>query len=154
MNLCEFLDKHAVEYKIIHHSPTYDAQHLAQAVAESGYHVAKTVLLKSDATNLLAVLPAAHTIDLEEVREQLNASDLTLATEEEITKRFFDCQTGAIPPFGSQYGMKTLLDKTLSETEWIVFESTTHDEAIRMRVADFLELEKPEVTHLSHPVTC
>jgi len=154
MNVHEFLRRHKVDYELLYHTPTYDAQRLAQAVAESGYHVAKTVLLKSDADYLLALVPATHTIDLADARLLLRADYLELASEEELAKRFPDCETGAIPPFGSHYGITTLVDESLSESEEIVFEGNTHDEAIRMRFDDYFELEKPVVTHLSHPETC
>jgi hypothetical protein len=42
--------------------------------------------------------------------------------------------------------MTTLVDESLSEAEEIVFEGNTHDEAIRMRFAGYVELEKPVVT--------
>jgi len=154
MNVHEFLHQHKVNYEILHHAPTYDAQRLAQAVAESGHHVAKTVLLKSDADYLLAVVPATHTVDLADARLLLRAEYLKLASEEEIAQRFSDCDPGAIPPFGSHYDMTTLVDESLSESEEIVFEGNTHDEAIRMRFADYFALEKPVVTHLSYSEKC
>jgi len=154
MNVHEFLGQHQIEYETLPHRPTFDAQRLAQAVGETGYHVAKTVLVKSDADYLLAVVPAAHAVDLARARQLLKADYLELASEEEVSKRFPDCEAGAIPPFGSQYGMTTLLDEALCGTEQIVFEGNTHDEAVRMRMADYVELEKPVVTHLSHPEAC
>lgn len=154
MNVYEFLDRHRAKYETLPHAPTYDAQRLAQAIAESGHHVAKTVLLKSDADYLLAVVPATHTIDLADARQLLRADYLELASEEEVAKRFPDCETGAVPPFGSQYGMTTLVDEALSEAEEIVFEGNTHDQAVRMRFADYFKLEKPVVTHLSHHEAC
>lgn len=42
-------------------------------------------------------------------------------------------------------------DKSLAEAEQFVFEGNTHDEAIRMQFADYRELEKPLLTHLSVP---
>ena len=154
MNVHDFLHRQDVGYEILHHTPTYDAQRLAQAVSESGYHVAKTVLLKSDADYLLAVVPATHTIDLADARLRLRSDYLALASEEELAERFPDCEMGAVPPFGSQYGMTTLVDESLSRAEDMVFEGNTHDEAVRMRFADYFELEKPVVTHLSHPEAC
>jgi len=151
MNITEFLDHHNINHEHLSHAPTFDAQRLAQAVAESGYHVAKTVLLKSDADYLLAVVPATHTLDLAHAKDLLKADYLELASEEEIAKRFPNCEVGAIPPFGSQYGMTSLMDEALTETEQIVFEGTTHDEAVRMRLKDYLELEHPVVTRLAHP---
>ena len=154
MNVHDFLHRHDVGYELLYHTPTHDAQRLAQAVSESGHHVAKTVLLKSDADHLLAVVPATHTIDLADAKQLLIADYLELASEEELASRFPDCERGAIPPFGSQYGMTTLVDESLAEAEEIVFEGNTHDEAVRMRFADYFELEKPVVTHLSHPEAC
>ena len=112
--------------------------------------MAKTVLLKSDTDYLLAVVPATHTIDLADARVLLRSDYLELASEEELAKRFPDCETGAVPPFGSQYGMTTLVDSSLAEAEEIVFEGNTHNEAVRMRFGDYFELEKPVVTQLSY----
>ena len=127
------------------------AQRLAQAVSESGYHVAKTVLLKSYTDYLLAVVPATRTIDLADAQAMLRSDYLELASEEELAQRFPDCETGAALPFGSQYGMTTLVDQSLAEAEEIVFEGNTHDEAVRMRFGDYFELEKPVVTQLCYP---
>ncbi|MBN2292218.1 MAG: YbaK/EbsC family protein [Pirellulales bacterium] len=151
MDIQEFLNKQKIEYEMIYHKPTYDSQRLAQAVAETGYHVAKTVLLKSDADYILAVVPATNTIDLADVGVMFRSNVLVLATEEEADELFPDCEAGVIPPFGSQYGLTTLLDEALSEVDEIVFEGNTHDEAVRMNYADYFELEKPVVTRLSHP---
>jgi Ala-tRNA(Pro) deacylase len=153
MDVRKFLDGHGVPYEALPHRPAYDAQRLAQAVDETGYHVAKTVLLKGDSDHLLAVLPATHRVDLADVTQRLRVDRLELASEEEVVERFPDCETGAVPPFGSRYGMTTLVDEALSEQEEIVFEGNTHEEAIRMRFADYFELEKPVVTRLSHPAT-
>ena len=46
------------------------------------------------------------------------------------------------------------MDQSLSESEEIVFEGNTHDEAVRMQFADYFELEKPVLTHLSYTETC
>ena len=56
---------------------------------------------------------------------------------------FADCELGALPPFGSQYGVRTLMDRMLLEDEEIVFEGNTHHEAIRMRHKDYASLEHP-----------
>lgn len=151
MNIHNFLDQKKVAYETIQHRPTFDAQRLAEAVNESGRHVAKTVLLRSAKDYLLAVLPATHTIDLPGTRALLRTDDVALASEPEINEKFPDCETGAIPPFGSQYALTTLVDESLADAGQIVFEGNTHEEAIRMRFDDFFELEKPVVTQLSYP---
>jgi Ala-tRNA(Pro) deacylase len=41
--------------------------------------------------------------------------------------------------------MKTIVDSSLADDEEIWFEGNTHNEAVRMKFADFQRLEKPQV---------
>ena len=148
MKIAEFLNKQEVDFELIPHRDTYDAQHLAESLHVSGREVAKTVLLRADHgyTYIVAVLPANKTIDFERVSIALGGSQIELATELEIKQHCPDCEMGALPPFGSQYGMKTMADERLTEDDDIYFEGNTHHEAIRMKFADFRRIEQPMVT--------
>ena len=46
--ISKLLADHSISHELIQHPPTYDAQHLAEAVETTGHEVAKTVLLKSN----------------------------------------------------------------------------------------------------------
>jgi Ala-tRNA(Pro) deacylase len=150
MNVQEFLRQRDVPFQMMDHRPTYNAQSLAQAVHVSGEEVAKTVLLRAGEDYMLAVVPATHTIDLHGVEELVGVEDVDLATEAECGYRFNDCELGALPPFGSRYGMKTLVERSLAEHDEIVFESNNHHEAVRMRFSDFETLEQPMVGHFAN----
>jgi prolyl-tRNA editing enzyme YbaK/EbsC (Cys-tRNA(Pro) deacylase) len=52
-------------------------------------------------------------------------------------------------PFGSQYGVKTIVDSSLANEDEFVFEGSTHQESIRMKFADFVRLESPLVVPLT-----
>lgn len=150
MNIQEFLGRHDVPFEVMAHEATYDAQHLAQAVHTSGHHVAKTVLLRAGGDNyVVAVLAATHSIDFGKVKAALETDSVALATEVEMANRCPDCEIGALPPFGSHYDLPTLVDEPLSHDEEIVFEGSTHSEAIRMRFEDFKKLENPKIVALS-----
>ncbi len=150
MNIQEFLGRHDVPFEVVAHEATYDAQHLAQAVHTSGHHVAKTVLLRTSKEDyVVAVLAATHSIDFEKVKAALEAASVALASEVEMANRCPDCEVGALPPFGSHYDLPTLVDEPLSHDEEILFEGSTHSEAIRMRFADFKKLENPTIVPLS-----
>jgi Ala-tRNA(Pro) deacylase len=144
----EFLASKEVPFEVIEHHPTYDAQHMAQEVHESGYHVAKTVLLRLNGgyKYAVAVLPAADSIDLAELSHELEGVNVELATEPELARRCPDCELGALPPFGSAYNLETIVDESLSHEEDIVFEGNRHDETIRMKYRDYHQLEHPLVT--------
>jgi Ala-tRNA(Pro) deacylase len=98
---------------------------------------------------LLAVLPATYYVYPELARQALDAHTLSLATEEECGRMFPDCEVGALPPFGSLYGLPTIIDTSLTEDEQIVFEGNTHHEAIRMKFQDFRRLEQPQVASIA-----
>lgn len=152
MKVQDYLSEHNVEFEVLPHEPTYDAQHMAHAVHAPGSEVAKTVLLRANHgySYVVAVLPATRRIDLKKVGEMLNGANVELATEIEIAEHCPDCEMGALPPFGWKYGMETLVDESLTKDAEIVFEGNTHRESIRMKYADFYRLAEPLVGSFSY----
>jgi Ala-tRNA(Pro) deacylase len=98
----------------------------------------------------VAVLPATRNINFDQASQALGGSKLALATEVEITEHCPDCEIGVLPPFGSQYGMKTIVDESLAADDEIVFEGNTHRDAIRMKFNDFQRLEQPLIVRFTH----
>ena len=145
MKTANFLTERSVAFTLLPHPDTYDAQRLAHVLHVPGGEVAKTVLLRADHgfRYAVAVLPATRRIDLHAAAQALGAGRAELATEVEIGEHCPDCEFGVLPPFGSQYGMQTLLDVHLLVDDQIVFEGNTHHEAVRMTVADFRKIEQP-----------
>jgi Ala-tRNA(Pro) deacylase len=131
------------------HQPTYSAQRLAHELHVPGREVAKTVLLRTGANGgyqfVVAVLPANKHIDFQRAANLLRQGEVQLATELEIAAHCPDCDFGVLPPFGSHYGMRTIVDSSLAEDREIWFEGNTYNEAIRMKFDDFRRLEKPWV---------
>lgn len=151
MNVADFLKQRGVEFELIPHRDTFSAQRMAEELHMPGAFVAKTVLLRADRgyEYVVAVLPAAKRLDLSNASRALGGSRLEFATELEMLEHCPDCELGALPPFGSLYGMKTLVDEALSKNEWIVFEGNTHHDAIRIRFRDFQLVESPLIGKLT-----
>lgn len=147
MKITDYLTDQNVDYTVIPHQDTYDAQRMAAVIHVSGREVAKTVLLRVQRgkSYVVAVLPANKVIDLSRAARTLDVRKLELATETEISDHCPDCEIGALPPFGSQYGMSTLVDASLAEDDEIVFEGNSHHESIRMKFNDFRRIEQPRV---------
>lgn len=152
MKVQDFLSEQGVKFEVIPHRPTYDAQHLAHEVHVSGHKVAKTVLLRLDGGKdyCVAVLPASKHVDFNRAQELLGAESVELASEKEIQEKCSDCQLGALPPFGSAYGMKTIVDASLQGDNTIIFEGNRHDEAVRMGFEDFSRIETPTVGQIAY----
>lgn len=151
MQLKEFLAQHQVDFNVIEHPTTYDAQRLAHSVHRPGRQVAKTVLLHAnhDFVEVLAVLPADCQVDMQKVSQALGGAQVELATESQVAQHCPDCEVGALPPFGSQYGLKTIVDESLARQQEIVFEADNHHEAIRMSFEDYRRLENPTIMSFS-----
>ena len=151
MNTQQFLQQHRAGIEVVSHAEAFDASHVAQATGTPGREVAKAVLLRANHgyRYIVAVLPSTHRIDLEAVSRILGGAQVQLATEVEVGQRCPDCEFGVLSPFGSQYGVETIVDKSLAEDEEIVFEGNTHHEAIRMRYADYCKIENPSVAEFT-----
>ena len=145
MNLQQFLLHQSVEFDVIPHRDVHDASHLAQTLHIKGKNVAKTVLLRADHgfRYFVAVLPANRRVDLSRLGHFLSDCDLQLASESEVAQHCTDCAAGILPPFGSQYGLSTVMDESLIDANEIVFEGNNHRQAIRMKQEDFRAIEQP-----------
>jgi Ala-tRNA(Pro) deacylase len=115
--------------------------------------VAKTVLLRANGgfKYLLAVLPSTHVVDFERLSTALGGIHVQLATPSEIAERCPDCERGALPPFGTMYGLETVVDPTVAENEIVVFEGNSFEEAIRMKYRDYYAVEHPLVVEFAVP---
>jgi Ala-tRNA(Pro) deacylase len=149
MNVRQYLDQSRKHYDVLMHMETHSAIGMARAVDVSGEDVAKPVILKADGSYVMAVIPATCRIDLEKARDALHGRTLELAHETDFGRLFPDCERGARPPFGSQYGMRTMVDRALTRDEQIVFEGNTHREAFRMKFHEFEELERPQTADIA-----
>lgn len=149
--LVEFLETHHVRYATVLHPKAYSASQVASASHIPAREVAKTVMIKVDGVLAMAVLPASRDVDLEVLEALLSANRVRLAGESEFKRRFPDCETGAMPPFGNLYGLKVYVDESLTLDDEIAFEAGSHQEVVRMKYADFANLVKPVVARFSAP---
>jgi Ala-tRNA(Pro) deacylase len=142
--LKSFLDESQIPYSVVTHSTAYTAQGTAATLQISGKELAKSVVLSTDEEMILAVLPAPNHVRLYQLGAEVGKS-LRLATEQEFSSLFPDCELGAMPPFGSLYNLPACVNESLAADEAIVFNAGTHRDAIRMRYDDFVRVAKPQV---------
>jgi Ala-tRNA(Pro) deacylase len=151
MNVASFLERGRYKFERMLHEPAYSAQHLAHKLHVSGREIAKTVLLRARPQGrlILAVLPAHKKVDVIKAGKILGVDKLELATEFDISALCADCDFGVLPPFGSRYGVRTIVDADLSHDDFIWFEGNTHEEAFKLNFKDYCRLEQPQVAHFS-----
>lgn len=147
--LTDLLDKEHIRYVTIPHSNTYTAQETAASAHVSGINFAKTVIVKIDGEFAMAVLPAQYKIHLGLLKNETEARQVELASEEDFASLFPECETGAMPPFGNLYGMDVYVEDSLLEDEEIVFNAGSHTELIKLSYHDFMRLVQPRIVRFT-----
>ncbi|MGD9497143.1 MAG: aminoacyl-tRNA deacylase [Armatimonadota bacterium] len=150
MKLLDYLREKGVDFTVKHHDEFYTAQEEAAAQHISGHIFAKTVVVKAGDEYALLVLPASYRVDLDRASEVLGAK-AHLATEQEMSELFPDCDVGAEPPFGSRYGLRTVVDAHLAQQERIAARACSHTQLVFLAYADYERLEHPEVASFAQP---
>lgn len=141
--LRDYLDAHHVRYAVIAHSPAYTAPEIAESAQVPGRELAKVVIVRIDGRLAMAVLPSTRQLHAASLRKAVGAHELVLASEDEFTARFPDCDPGAMPPFGGLYDMEVFVAPQLAAHEQICFNAGTHRDLIRMSYADYARLAQP-----------
>src|SRR4051812_3326640 len=152
MNLQSYLDEMGVRYRLSHPPTAYTAQDLAMLEHVAGQKVVKPVVVRADGEFVMCALPACHRVDLEELKGQLEAADVSLADERKLAELFPGCELGAAPPIGRLYGMTTVMDESLMKDDQVTFQAGTHNDAVTMTLADYRRLAQPEMAHFARHV--
>ncbi len=148
MDVTHYLDEQGVDYEVIPHEQAFTAQEVAAAEHVTGHKFAKTVIAMAGDEARMLVLPASRHVDFQKA-SALVGEDLEMASEKQMKEVFPDCEIGAEPPFGSQYGVPTFVDGSLAERDEIVFRAGTHDKTVMMSYDDYAALEEPTVGDLA-----
>ncbi|WP_137939869.1 YbaK/EbsC family protein [Chitinivorax sp. B] len=141
-SLQQFLDHHCADFKVIEHPHTCTARAAACSASVEPHRLAKCVLLSDGDRYLVAVLPADRKVAIEQLSHQLK-HQYRVATEDEVAYLFYDCEPGAIPPFGQAYGLPTVVDPSLLEEPDVYFESGDHRALVRVDGEQFVNLLGP-----------
>lgn len=148
-DLLKYLNLTGVQYQVISHVPAFSAHSVALASHVADNELAKTLLIRADEQYWMAVLRADYHINQKSLKHALEAKHVGLATEEELSVFFPDCEVGAMPPFGKLYALPVILDKALAVDEYLVFNACTHSQSVKMRFADYVKLVRPIVADIA-----
>lgn len=138
-----FLEERGVRYEVLPHREEFTSQEVAHAAHVSGYDLAKAVLIRHEfGGHFLVVIPAAEHVKLNAVHHATGLGRLSYATESEVREWFPGCH-GALPPFGTLFGIPTYVDPCLLGKETVAFQAGSHHQLIRVRGSDFEALMHP-----------
>lgn len=141
--LRELLEKRDAAHEVLEHPKAFTAQEEAAVTHTPGRNWAKTVAVRLDGDPALLTLPAHRRVNLDRLIEATGCGETELLTEEEMTRLYPDCETGAMPPFGHLYDQEIFVDESLREDEYIVFHAGDHRTAVKMPYGVYEELAEP-----------
>ena len=139
LTLQQYLDDQGIKYDVMTHKKTSSSAGTADAGHIPGDRLAKGVVVKRKKGYLLVVLPASHQLKLKELAGWLK-QPVDLATEEELSTLFPDCDTGAVPPIGAAYGLRAVVDESLEGHEDVYFEGGDHRTLVHLSGTEFHRL--------------
>jgi Ala-tRNA(Pro) deacylase len=134
-----YLQSHHVSYDVIPHPYSDSSRKAAETAHVPPEQLAKAVILNDRRGFLMAVVPGNRHVSLDDLWISLGRR-LSLAPETRLAPVFRDCESGAIPPLGPAYGMKTIVDDSLFGQPKVYFESGDHRGLIRVGGEEFLAL--------------
>jgi Ala-tRNA(Pro) deacylase len=142
--LQRLLDETGSSYRVLPHAPAYTAQEVAQSIHVKGRELAKVVVIRDAAGKILmVVLPATQYFDHHLLHDLTGRTGFQVEDERKLELLFPDCETGAMPPFGSLYGVTMYVDPCLLQEEEICFQAGNHREVVVMRSTDYQRIAHP-----------
>jgi Ala-tRNA(Pro) deacylase len=151
--IADDLERRGVSFERLRHADVATANELAEREHVSGHRVAKVVIVLADDQPVELVLPASRHVDLERLCEVLPASQVRLASEQEVSSLFSEFETGAMPPLRSRPDLAVVMDTSMRVRGPIVFQAGTHRDAVRLDFGDWFRLVRPRVARFSALVT-
>ena len=149
-NKClENLRSKGIDFKHSSHKPVRTSEEAAKERGISLGSGAKAMLTKYTAGGqdnfCLLVMSASKKISWKEVKAYLGSKNATFAKVEEVNK-LTGCIPGAVPPFGSLFGVQTIVDPSLeAQGEVINFNCGLRSQSLSMSTKDYLKVENPKI---------
>ncbi|HDJ86643.1 MAG TPA: hypothetical protein ENG77_06015, partial [Chromatiales bacterium] len=134
------LARAGVVYEVRGHTATESLEAAARTCGVSFRRFVRGVLLKGARGPLLVVLPLSRSIDFQAVGKLLGRRPVP-ASADETAAVFPDCDPGTVPPLGAAYGIETVVDPSVYDSEDLCFEPGVHDMVVHIRRSGFRRLQ-------------
>lgn len=138
-----------VSFQLLTHAPVYTSEEAALVRGTALSSGAKALVCKIGDSFALFVIPADRKLDGKCVQRELRCRGLRFASREELLA-LTGLTPGAVPPFGSLFGMPTYVDPALAANTHINFNAGDHAISISLPFADYLAFEKPRLITATH----
>ncbi len=144
LRLENLLKERGVDFGVLRHQPVFTSEEAAAVRGVALSSGAKALICKLDSGFVMFVVPADRKLDSKQVRQAFGIHALRFATRDELSE-LTGLPPGAVPPFGSLFGLTTHCDTRLGENERINFNAGDNSISISLRYEDYLKVENPRL---------
>ena len=150
MRVENLLKERGVDFGVLRHQPVFTSEEAAAVRGVALASGAKALICKVDDRFVMFVIPADQKLDSKRVRQAMGAHGLRFASREELSE-LTGLPPGAVPPFGSLFGLPTYCDTRLAENERINFNAGDNSISVSLRYQDYLKVENPSLGAFAAP---
>ena len=145
----EFVKSKGIEFKHFSHKPVKTSKEASDERGVDMNSGAKALLVRytpkdgKEVKFALLVMSAGKKVSWKEVKAHVGSKDVSFAKLEEV-KAVSGCIPGAVPPFGSVFGIQTIVDPSLRKQGDIInFNCGLRSQSLSMKTEDYFKIENP-----------
>ena len=142
--LLAYLEKMGIPHEILTHKKVYTAYDKAQTLGAKLEKIVKVLMVKLGKNHHLVVLPASQVLDLKKLAKALSGNEVKIVSEKNLVD-LLQAKNTALHVFASLYGLPVVVEKELAKLKEAIFPAGSFTESLKIKVKDFLKLEKAAV---------
>ncbi len=140
--ILDLLLSNGIAYRILRHAPVRTSQEAARVRGTPLQAGAKALVCHAGDQIVLVVIPADRQLDGRAFRRQTRVRSVRMVDPERV-QEIVGAPVGAVPPFGSLFGLATYADRSIAARSEIAFNAGARDLSIAMSGPDYARLERP-----------
>jgi len=140
--LVDLLVTRGVDHRLLQHPPVRTSEEASRVRGTPLEAGAKALVCHADERVVLIVVPADARLDNRAFRQQAGVRNVRMIDPAEV-EALVGAPIGAVPPFGSLFGLTTYADREVVERDMIAFNAGARDVSVTMRGPDYAALEQP-----------
>ena len=140
--LLDMLRSSGVQHRSLSHPPVRTSEEASRVRGTPLEAGAKALVCHADDTIVLIVVPADARLDNRAFKQQTGVKNVRMVDAAEI-EALVGAPVGAVPPFGSLFGLTTYADREVVGRDEIAFNAGARDFSVVMGGPDFARLEAP-----------
>lgn len=150
--ILDLLDSRDVPHRLLRHEAVLTSEQASRVRGTPLEAGAKALVCHADDRVVLIVVPADARLDNRAFRQQAGVKNVRMIDAERV-QELVGAPVGAVPPFGSLFGLPTYADHEVVERETIAFNIGARDVSVTMAGPDYAALEQPTLGRFARRAT-